>query len=221
LMEHRLEQPRFREQAGLIRRAAEHLNRLLSSILDLAKVEAGAMELAPRAMDLHALVRGAADFFAITANEKGLGLGATIAAGVPEKVVCDGMRLTQILNNLLSNAVKFTQAGRVDLDVEVDGDDLLFHVSDTGPGIAPGMEEVVFEKFRQGDARVSYEHGGTGLGLALSQGLAALMAGRITLRSRPQQGSCFTLRLPLSALPPAAGTQATAETGRQLAPAVS
>ncbi|MCK7496734.1 MAG: HAMP domain-containing histidine kinase [Comamonadaceae bacterium] len=150
LMEHRLEQPKFREQAELIRKAAEYLNTLLGQILDLAKVESGAMALADVPVDLRALVRGTADFFALSAADKGLVLAVAIDPEVPESVVCDPLRLKQILNNLLSNAIKFTAEGRVDVVVERVGERVLVHVEDTGCGIAPELHETVFERFRRG-----------------------------------------------------------------------
>jgi signal transduction histidine kinase len=112
-------------------------------------------------------------------------------------ILCDGLRLKQILNNLLSNALKFTQNGYVALEVSVSTTHISFSVVDTGPGIAEHKHEMVFEKFRQADERVSYEHGGTGLGLALSKALAELMSGIIELESKVGEGSRFTLVLPL------------------------
>jgi signal transduction histidine kinase len=179
LMELRLEQPKFREQAGLIRKGAEHLNDLLTEILDFTKLEAGAMPLNAEPVVLRPLIDGTANFFAIAAAAKGLNLEARVAEDVPEQLSCDGLRLKQILNNLLSNAVKFTQEGQIQLLVERGEGTVLFHVQDTGPGIPADMQEAVFERFRQGNARVSYEHGGTGLGLALARGLAELMEGRL------------------------------------------
>jgi signal transduction histidine kinase len=196
LMEKRLEAPKFREMAGLIRKGAEHLNALLTEILDLAKVEAGAMPLNPEPVDLRALVQGSADFFALSAADKGLSLTVDIAPDVPQTLACDSLRLKQIFNNLLSNAVKFTETGGVKLQVERQADTLLFHAEDTGPGIPPEVQGLIFEKFRQGNARVSHEHGGTGLGLSLSRALAELMQGTLTVASAPGQGARFTLSLP-------------------------
>ncbi len=196
LMEHRLDHPRFREQAGLIRKGAEYLNELLSQILDLAKVEAGRMSLSPEAVDLRALLRGTTDFYALTAADKGLPLGLAVEDTVPATVQVDPLRLKQILNNLLSNAIKFTEQGEVRVAVDTRGSELRIHVSDTGPGIPADRHETIFERFRQGDARVSYQHGGTGLGLALSRALAELMGGRLTVDSRPGEGARFTLALP-------------------------
>ena len=199
LMELRLTEAKYREQAGLIRKASEHLNALLTEILDLSKIEAGAMTLQPEPHNLAELLQATMDFFALTAASKGLALTLHIDPQVPQALVCDGLRLKQILNNLLSNALKFTAQGSVKLTVEVVAGDVAFHVADTGPGIPKDMHEAVFEKFRQGHARVSYEHGGTGLGLALARSLAELMGGRLTVQSVPDQGACFTLRLPLQA----------------------
>jgi signal transduction histidine kinase len=206
LMEKRLEEPRFREQAGLIRKGAEHLNALLGEILDLAKVEAGAMAVHPTPQAVRPLVQGAAELFTVSTAAKGLRMEVQVEPGVPEQVALDGLRVKQILNNLLSNAVKFTDTGSVRLEVAL-GEPLgtglpprlLFHVRDTGPGIPPDKHELIFERFRQADDRVSYQHGGTGLGLALSRGLAELMGGTLTVVSAPGQGACFTLTLPLNA----------------------
>ncbi|PJI96281.1 signal transduction histidine kinase [Acidovorax sp. 69] len=196
LMELRLDQPRFKEQASLIRKAADHLNALLTEILDLAKVEAGAMPHTPTAQNLAEIVRSTADFFAITAANKNLQLDVQIATDTPPTLMCDGLRLKQVLNNLLSNAMKFTDTGSVTIEVDSTEDTVRFHVVDTGPGIPARLHETIFEKFRQGDDQVSYQHGGTGLGLALSRALATLMGGTLTLTSTEGQGARFTLTLP-------------------------
>ncbi len=197
LMERRLPDERYRESAGLIRKGAEHLNHLLTEILDLAKVEAGAMALNAEAVELAPLLSGTLDFFILSAQAKGLKLSGELAPDVPSHVVCDGLRLKQILNNLLSNAIKFTESGEVKVALWREGETLLVRVSDTGPGIAPEKQSLIFEKFRQGDAKVSSQHGGTGLGLALSKALAELMHGELRLESRLGEGSSFTLRMPL------------------------
>lgn len=197
LMERRLPDERYRESAGLIRKGAEHLNHLLTEILDLAKVEAGAMAMNAETVELAPLLSGTLDFFILSAQAKGLKLSGELAPDVPSHVVCDGLRLKQILNNLLSNAIKFTESGEVKVAIWCADEALLVRVSDTGPGIAPEKQALIFEKFRQGDAKVSTQHGGTGLGLALSKALAELMQGELTLESRIGEGSSFTLRLPL------------------------
>lgn len=197
LMELRLKEEKYREHAGLIRKAAEHLNDLLTEILDLVKVEAGAMRVARAPVALRPLVEGAASFFAVTAAEKQLQLSTQLPAGDAEVAVLgDELRLKQILNNLLSNAFKFTRQGAVRIEVERVGERVLLHVIDSGPGIAAELHEAIFERFRQGDGRTSYQHGGTGLGLALSRAMAELMGGTLTVQSTVGEGSRFTLGLP-------------------------
>ena len=198
LMERRIEQPVFRDQASMIRKGAEHLNTLLTEILDLTKVEAGAMPIVREPQDIRRLVADVGEFFEVAAAAKGLALAVRVADDVPAAVNCDGLRTKQILNNLLSNAVKFTDQGGVGIEVERRGAELLMHVVDSGPGIEPELHELIFEKFRQGNDRVSYQHGGTGLGLALSRALAELMGGRLALESTLGRGSRFTLVLPLA-----------------------
>ncbi|CAN5425142.1 ATP-binding protein [soil metagenome] len=198
LMEHRLEQPQFREQAGLIRKGAEYLNTLLTEILDLSKVEAGAMTLAPQPLELAPLLEGTAAFFALAAEAKGITLTTSISSDTPGTIVSDGFRLKQVLNNLLSNAVKFTDCGSVTVSARTNGGWLELQVEDTGPGISLDSQERIFERFAQGDARVSYEHGGTGLGLALSRAIAELMQGTLTVVSSPGHGARFILALPLA-----------------------
>lgn len=200
LMEKRLEQQKFREQAGMIRRSAENLNALLTEILDFAKVEAGAMRVEAVDVEIRPLVRGVFDFFAVSAADKGLELQLQVADDTPDSVVGDELRLKQILNNLLSNAIKFTSQGQVRIEVTHAERQLQLHVVDTGPGIAPDLHDVIFERFRQGNDRVSTEHGGTGLGLALSRGLAELMGGRLTVVSEIGRGARFTLWMPDRAL---------------------
>ena len=204
LMERRLEQPKFRDQAAIIRRSAEHLNTVLSDILDFAKVEAGAMHVRRAPVLLHEVIRSTAEVFRVTAVAKGLDLRVQIDPDVPETLVTDELRLRQVLNNLLSNALKFTAEGHVLLSADCAGGRLNLRVSDTGPGIPEELHEVVFERFRQASAQVANDHGGTGLGLTLSRELTRLMGGTLTLESAAGQGARFTVSLPL----PAATAQA-------------
>ncbi|HCE92795.1 MAG TPA: two-component sensor histidine kinase [Acidovorax sp.] len=206
LMELRSSDPQTREQSSLIRQGAEHLNALLTEILDLARIEAGAMPAHPEPVELPGLLHDVIELFRVSAVAKSLALTATTAANVPNSLVTDRLKLKQILNNLLSNAIKFTPSGTVCLavDTSADGHHVQFHVTDTGPGIPENLHEVIFEKFSQGHARVSYQHGGTGLGLSLSRALAQLLGGTLTVRSRLGEGSTFTLSLPLQIPPKAA-----------------
>ncbi|WP_198403240.1 ATP-binding protein [Acidovorax delafieldii] len=203
LMELRSKDPLIQEQSALIRQGAEHLNALLTEILDLARIEAGAMPAHPEPVVLHDLVHEVSELFRVSAVAKSLALTAAVSDAAPQTLVTDRLKLKQILSNLLSNAIKFTPAGRVEIFVDAcpDGSQVHFHVNDTGPGIPASLHGVIFEKFSQGHARISYQHGGTGLGLSLSRALAELLGGTLTVRSAVGEGSTFTLSLPLH--PPA------------------
>lgn len=203
LLEQRLQQPSYREASGLIRKAAEHLNTLLSEILDLAKAQAGAMPIVPGDHAVRELVRTTVDLFAISAEQKKLDLRLHVEPGVPHTLRCDGVRLQQILNNLLSNALKFTEQGSVRLEVDAaKAGTVRFHVIDTGPGVPEELQDTIFEKFSQGHADTSTRHGGTGLGLTLSRALAELMGGQLVVASEAAGGARFTLELPLEAPEP-------------------
>jgi signal transduction histidine kinase len=201
-MQGSLEQPLHREMAGSIARGAIHLTQLLTDILDLSKVEAGAMPLTYQDHDLRALLQSTADFFGPTAIGKGLKLTVEVAGDVPQTLACDSLKLQQILNNLLCNAIKFTEVGSVVIRAERSGESISIHVDDTGPGIPQPLREAIFEKFRQANGHISNEHGGTGLGLALSRGLAELMRGRLTVGPADGGGSRFTVTLPIASAGP-------------------
>lgn len=205
LMELRSGEAQVREQSGLIRQAAEHLNDLLTEILDLAKIEAGAMLAHLEPVALGPLLREVADLFRVSAASKNLTLHMRVSEQLPATLVTDRLKLKQMLNNLLSNAIKFTAEGSVSMEAEPapDACHVLIHVRDTGCGISVEQQARIFEKFSQGHARISYEHGGTGLGLSLSRALAELLGGQLTLESQVGQGSTFTIALPL--LPAAGG----------------
>lgn len=206
LMELRGQDRQIREQSSLIRQGAEHLNALLTEILDLARIEAGAMPTHPEPVPLPELLHEVTELFRVSTVAKALALTTALPAGMPETLLTDRLKLKQILNNLLSNAIKFTPEGSVELAVEPRPHEqrILFHITDTGPGIDPSLHEVIFEKFSQGHARISYQHGGTGLGLSLSRALAELLGGTLTVASHPGEGARFTLSLPLPPSEPAA-----------------
>lgn len=108
----------------------------------------------------------------------------------------DPTRLRQVINNLLSNAVKFTKVGQVTLSAQWTGQQLVIGVRDTGPGIAPHVQEIVFERFRQATSFVTREHGGTGLGLALVREFVNLMGGQLQLTSQLGHGAYFEFSIP-------------------------
>jgi PAS domain S-box-containing protein len=201
-----------RDLAGLnvIEQSGKHLLMLIDDVLDLAKIEAGKLELCASAIDLPAFLQTIADIIRVKVEEKGLFFACELAPNLPRVVRADEKRLRQVLLNLLGNAVKFTERGRVCLRVRgfaKDGSDawLHFEVEDSGCGIAPGQWEAIFKPFEQvGDVRKRV--GGTGLGLAISRQLVRLMGGEIHVRSALGEGSLFgfEIALPVEAGLPAA-----------------
>jgi CheY-like chemotaxis protein/signal transduction histidine kinase/CHASE3 domain sensor protein len=182
--------------AGTIHSAGRDLLTLINDILDLSKVEAGKLEIAPRTLDLRALADGMRRLFQPLAQDKRLRFDVQLAPNLPPSIVSDVQRVEQILRNLLSNAIKFTEAGSVTLTIEARGERIAFIATDTGIGIPPAQQQRVFEAFHQGDGALNRRYGGTGLGLSISRQLAALLGGELTLSSVEGQGSQFTLLLP-------------------------
>ncbi len=196
-----------------IRRAGEHLLRLVNDALDLARIEAGKLELAPADFALRPLLEEIGALMAPLAARKGLAFVEHVADAVPAAVHGDRTRVQQILLNLLGNAVKFTEAGRVTLEVEaLQPQGIRCVVADTGPGLNPEQRERLFRRFEQAEgARTAARYGGSGLGLAISQELAAAMGGRITVDSTPGQGTRFVVELPLAPAVAAPAEEAPAE----------
>lgn len=187
-----------RNQAQLIIDAGLMMKSLLDDLLDHAKIEAGGMTVEVNDFNLRSLIAQTARLWQGPIASKGLRLRIEGAAQVPAHVRGDAMRLRQILNNLISNAVKFTDNGSITLklsvwDEEPSGHAMLIEVCDTGPGMTPAQIARLFQPFDQTTEGVSARHGGTGLGLAISRHLTELMGGRLTARSRPGEGSSFTV----------------------------
>jgi PAS domain S-box-containing protein len=173
---------------------------LINDLLDLAKIESGAvtaLHMAPAPLEeLRAELERT---FRQVAQEKGLQFAIEIAPGLPPTIRTDATRLKQILKNLLANGFKFTQQGGVRLRIAPrEPRSVAFSVSDTGIGIAPDKQRIIFEAFQQADGTTSRKYGGTGLGLSISRELTRLLGGELELSSEPGKGSSFTLVLPLS-----------------------
>ncbi|MFO0930751.1 MAG: HAMP domain-containing sensor histidine kinase [Gemmataceae bacterium] len=181
-----------------IRTSSDQLKSLISDILDLAKIEAGKMQLSVSTFELVDACEGVLTMFQQMAEKKNIDLRGIYAQHLP-RLRQDMTKLQQILNNLISNAIKFTpEGGRVVLRAEADGNAVLLRVQDTGVGIAVEEQELVFEKFRQAGNLMTREHGGTGLGLSIVRELAKLLGGQVTLQSELGRGSTFTVRLPVA-----------------------
>ena len=189
-----------RRYADSIQQAGTHLLRLVNDTLDLARIEAGRLELEMNPFELTPLLDGIAALLAPVAEKRGLRFVRGRMPPMPVVVTGDATRLRQILMNLLNNAIKFTDRGQVGLDVELlpNGRGLRLEVSDTGPGITAEQQVRLFQRFEQADGpRTASRYGGSGLGLAICRELAAAMGGSIRLESRLGAGTRFIVELPL------------------------
>ena len=183
--------------------SADTLLAVIGDVLDFSKIEAGHLELEHAEFSLRNAVDGAVRLFAEKADAKRIELSYAVAADVPDAVVGDSSRLSQVLINLVGNAMKFTDAGEVHVGASLlpamsDGSvEVEFVVRDTGPGIPEAMRESIFSAFAQGDPSMRRRHGGTGLGLTISHNLVSLMGGRLWVESAVGQGAAFrfTVRL--------------------------
>ncbi|MGC5355648.1 HAMP domain-containing protein [Streptomyces sp. DT190] len=202
--------PKQVEYAQIIHSAGSDLLQLINDILDLSKVEAGKMDVAPERVALRQLIEYVEATFRPMTTQKSLDFSVTTAPGAPADLLTDDSRLRQVLRNLLSNAVKFTEQGGVELSIEPAADDevpegvvrggavVAFRVKDTGIGIPEQNLETIFGAFQQADGTTSRKYGGTGLGLSITREIAQLLGGAVTVDSTPGQGSTFTLFLPVA-----------------------
>lgn len=196
--------PDDKEMVETIRRSGRALMRILNDVLDLAKIDAGKLDLDDAPFSPRELVRDLIGQWKDAAAAKGVRLHAEVAAATPDYLSGDPLRLWQILSNLVSNAVKFTPAGFVAIAVDCRPDDygrflLRVQVRDTGPGVAPAARARIFGAFEQADQSVARVHGGTGLGLAISRRLAGLMGGALTLAEASDDattGATFVFEAP-------------------------
>src|SRR5262245_10204057 len=175
-----------------------HLLRLINEVLDLSKIEAGRMELALSEYSPGEVVDVVRVSLRSLAADKGLEFVTRMPSDLP-MAVADGKRVTQCLMNLAGNAIKFTREGRVEIAVDVDERDLVYHVSDTGIGIPKDELENVFAEFRQVDANITREFGGTGLGLSITKKFVEMHGGRIWVESELGRGSTFSFSIPVQA----------------------
>jgi signal transduction histidine kinase len=186
---------RQRKLLGMALQSARQLLELVNHQLDLAKLEAGAMELAPRPFQLHACLRDAVQPLLATAHAKGVKLQARVQPGVPHELIADELRLRQVLSNLVGNALKFTETGQVRVDVQrlpYPSQGLAFAVTDTGIGMDAEQRLRLFRPYAQAESGTAQRFGGSGLGLVISQRLVRMMGGsEIEVESSPGVGSCF------------------------------
>src|SRR5580700_7477386 len=212
-----------REYLDTVKVSADSLLTVINDILDFSKIEAGKVDLEMEDFNLRDSLEATLKTLALRADEKGLELLCEIAPNVPEIVRGDSNRLRQIVVNLVGNAIKFTDHGEVALHVQVDaeeGDDRILHftVSDSGIGITPEKQKLIFQPFAQADNSTTRKYGGTGLGLTISKRLVGLMDGQIWVESEMARGAKFhfTVRAKTSEKPVEVGTIAPAETLRDV-----
>jgi CheY-like chemotaxis protein len=192
-----------RHYAELIRSSGQSLLAVINDILDLAKIEAGRMELEIVEFDPASTIEEVVSLLAVRAQAKGLALNLAMAPGMPPALEGDPSRLRQVLFNLIGNALKFTEVGRVDVTVscreQSDGRIALgISVSDSGIGIPAASLPKLFERFTQADARTARRYGGSGLGLAICREIVELMGGTIGVESRVGVGSTFRVEIPMA-----------------------
>ena len=185
-----------RSYLGKAKSSAEALLRVINDILDYSKVEAGRLELEQAPFDLREALGETIHALGPRAHRKQLELALHVDPATPDILVGDRLRLGQVLMNLVGNAIKFTEAGEVIVRVSGSrtGDELLLTVAvtDTGPGVPPDKQALIFQAFSQADTSTARRFGGTGLGLTISSQLAALMGGRLWVESEPGHGATFS-----------------------------
>ena len=195
-----------RDYMHTIERSANNLLSIINDVLDFSKLEAGKLVLESIPFPLRATLDETIVLLAPSAHEKGLELTVLCDSSVPDNVIGDPLRLQQILINLLGNAIKFTERGTIDLRVERRAVstmrvELEIQVHDSGIGISEQQQTQLFQAFRQADASISRRHGGTGLGLVITQKLVSEMGGEIAFHSRVNEGSTFWVRIQLDLNP--------------------
>ena len=190
---------REHEMVEVVRASGITLERLLSDILDSAKIEAGQVAIETAPFHLGDAVREVAGLYRAAADQKEVGLVVDVDPALDHRVVGDGVRVRQILSNLVSNALKFTGEGSVVIEVKPVEDRVRIEVRDTGVGFDADQKARIFARFQQADGSITRRFGGTGLGLAISRDLATLMGGTFDCESVPGEGASFWFELALPA----------------------
>jgi len=189
------------EFVGAIQKAGENLLTIINDILDLSKIEAGMVRIEASPFSVRGLLHSIQTLFSEKVKEKGLVLQAEIAPAVPDTLIGDATRLTQILVNLISNALKFTETGGITIQIyNKDSNQhnirLGFSIADTGIGIEQHMLESIFDRFHQAENSITRKYGGTGLGLSIVKDLILLQGGDITVESERGKGTIFRFFIP-------------------------
>ena len=195
--------PAQRQMVDLILTSGATLERVVSDLLDVSKIEAGKLDIESHPFDLRAELDGLLEMYRLRAGEKALAFQVTYGPGAHGAFMGDGVRIKQVLGNLIANAIKFTAKGKVCAAIDVQdasGEQpcvLVFQITDTGIGFEEGFEAKLFRRFSQADESITRRFGGTGLGLSICRALVEMMGGDIAVTSTLGQGSCFSVTVPL------------------------
>ena len=190
------------ELVEIIHSSSDILLELINDLLDISSLEVGENRLILKQLDFPVLIQNLFNMFRIEARKKSLGYQISGVDRLPKTAYVDGLRIAQVMQNIISNAIKFTDQGEIKVDVDthlIDDNSVLFiaQVSDSGLGIPLSQQQDIFTAFTQLDMEISKRQKGSGLGLAICQQLCQLMSGEILVKSKPGQGSTFTIKLPL------------------------
>ena len=201
LLKRKERHPNTIEFVEAIEKAGENLMAIINDILDLSKIEAGMMRIVPAPFSVRGLTHSIETLFNERVKEKGLSLKSTVAEDVPDTLIGDATRLTQILVNLIGNAIKFSNTGTIELRFSnrwlADGSfHLSIRVKDSGIGISAEKLEQIFERFHQAEDSITRSYGGTGLGLSIVKTLVELQQGNIEVVSEPGRGTEFSFHIP-------------------------
>jgi PAS domain S-box-containing protein len=183
----------------IVNSSCEQLLHIVNDIIDISKIEAGQIEVSESAFDLKILLNEVFTFYSPISREKGINLEieeSRCSLSGNSFIISDRIKLRQIFDNLLSNAVKFTPSGKIIILCEIKDGFIRFKVEDTGIGIKPELQNVIFERFRQVESTFTKTYGGTGLGLAITKAYIEKLGGKITVRSEFGKGSVFSFKLP-------------------------
>jgi signal transduction histidine kinase len=188
--------PEIRDVLKRVEMSGRHLPSLINDVLDLSKIEAGQVVLSLTDYSIDDVIQGVSTAMEPLAAEKKLALKVSVSPDLPP-ARGDERRVTQVLLNLIGNAIKFTDVGEVRVEVTASDGTFVISVADTGPGIAEGDQQKIFEEFQQADSSSTRKKGGTGLGLSIAKHIIEMHGGRIWVQSSPGRGSTFWFTLPI------------------------
>jgi signal transduction histidine kinase/FixJ family two-component response regulator len=195
-------EPTQQQYLHTIEKSSDHLLSLVNDILDISKIDAGKLSLEKIRFNLAALLHEISHVFSLKAEEKNIELNCNINSGLNRDFISDPFRIRQVLINIVGNALKFTEQGSVTIEATIVSQrytiiNVKIAVTDTGIGISPEQQRVIFDEFSQADSDITRRYGGTGLGLAIAKKIVGLFNGLIYLSSVPGKGSTFTIEIPL------------------------